>query len=200
MPFNDLWSSSLVNHLINVLSINPTASWDMLTPLRGPALYVMCRVMAPEVVVETSLLRHLIHEFSANPTASSDMLSPIRGPALYVICRLAEPSLVVETGVANGISSAFILQALSDNDRGVLYSIELGDPAIYQEFRIPSGKEIGWSVPKQLRSRWSLQFGDSKKLLPDLLTRLEKIDIFLHDNDYSEGHMRWEFRTSWPFI
>src|SRR6266403_4839363 len=44
---------------------------------------------------------------------------------LYVICRALEPEVVIETGVASGLSSAYILKALSDNVRGRLYSVDL---------------------------------------------------------------------------
>lgn len=44
---------------------------------------------------------------------------------LYTIIRIRKPDIVVETGVAQGVSSTFILQALEDNGRGQLYSIDL---------------------------------------------------------------------------
>jgi len=46
---------------------------------------------------------------------------------LYAICRKLKPHVVIETGVHYGASSAFILQALYDNNFGHLYSIDLPD-------------------------------------------------------------------------
>ena len=46
---------------------------------------------------------------------------------LYGICRRINPEIVVETGVSIGTSSSFILQALEDNKKGHLYSIDLPD-------------------------------------------------------------------------
>lgn len=46
------------------------------------------------------------------------------GPSLYLLMRLLKPASVMETGVAAGVSSCFILQAMQDNNKGHLYSIE----------------------------------------------------------------------------
>jgi len=44
----------------------------------------------------------------------------------YYLCRILKPKIVVETGVLSGRSSLMILQALNDNNSGMLYSIDLG--------------------------------------------------------------------------
>ena len=132
---------------------------------------------------------------------------------LYIIVRLLRPSVVVETGVASGRSSSAILQALSDNDKGFLYSIDLnqkftGKPEEYitdtgrTEFKgfIPEEKEPGWLIPDELKNRWRLILGDSKIELPKLVSELKEIDIFYHDSEHSYGNMLFEFRTIWPRI
>ena len=132
---------------------------------------------------------------------------------LYIIIRLLRPSVVVETGVASGRSSAAILQALSDNNKGFLYSIDLnqkfnGKPEEYitdtgrTEFRgfIPKQKEPGWLIPDELKNRWRLILADSKIELPKLVSELKEIDIFYHDSDHSYENMIFEFRTVWPRI
>ena len=43
----------------------------------------------------------------------------------YLLVRLIKPKCIVETGVSAGVSSAYILQALQDNEKGMLYSIDL---------------------------------------------------------------------------
>jgi len=66
------------------------------------------------------------------------------GRFLYKLVRTLHPKIVVETGVANGISSSFILKALSENSSGRLYSIDLH----YREgVAVPPGRKLGWVIP-----------------------------------------------------
>lgn len=113
------------------------------------------------------------------------------GTILYTLCREVAPDKVVETGVASGVSSSYILCALEENRRGVLYSIDL-----------PSGRteQSGWLIPDYLRHRWELIPGrSSEKLLP-LFEKLGAIDIFLHDSEHSYRNMLWEFQTAWAYL
>jgi len=57
---------------------------------------------------------------------------------LYSIVRHLRPDVVVETGVGGGLSSAFLLKGLQDNQRGRLYSIDLlnHEEALAREGRI----------------------------------------------------------------
>lgn len=124
---------------------------------------------------------------------------------LYLLTRLLKPEKVIETGVANGESSTFILQALEDNGRGQLYSIDLPPPLGYEfldgrQYYISKGKEIGWLIPSGLRHRWHLIIGNSSKELPILFKKLGNIDIFLHDSLHTDKNMLWEYETAWPFI
>jgi predicted O-methyltransferase YrrM len=125
------------------------------------------------------------------------MLSPLRAPMIYVICRVLKPENVVETGVAAGVSSAFILKALSANSKGRLYSIDIGrgDPHGVQ---IPEDKEIGWIIPSKLRHRWTLIIGSSRERLGPLLDEIGTIDLFLHDSEHTYENMLFEFRTVYP--
>jgi predicted O-methyltransferase YrrM len=115
-------------------------------------------------------------------------------PALYLSVRLLKPNLIVETGVSAGASSAYILEALHDNGKGDLYSIDLPPD------NIPEGKESGWIVPKYLRSRWKLLIGDSKEILEPMLKDLKEIDCFLHDSLHTYEHMLWEYNTAWNYV
>lgn len=133
---------------------------------------------------------------------------------LYMLTKIIKPEIVVETGVASGRSSAAILQALYENQKGRLYSIDLpqyydGDqPGFYttnegnSELKgfVPSGRKPGWIVPDYLRERWELVLGDAKVELPKLISQFENIDIFYHDSDHSYEHMMFEFQTVWPLI
>jgi hypothetical protein len=114
--------------------------------------------------------------------------------SLYLLIRLIKPNIIIETGVASGFSSCFILQALMDNKKGKLYSIDLPPD------NLPAGKASGWVVPKYLKSRWTLHIGDSKDLLEPLLSDLGQIDCFFHDSLHTYEHMMWEFRTAWKYL
>ncbi len=127
---------------------------------------------------------------------------PRKPQVYYAVVRLLKPDVVVETGVQGGISSAYILQALHENGRGMLYSIDLPDAEILKV--IPPekrrGLESGWLVPENLRTRWHLILGDAREKLPSLLQELGQIDIFIHDSEHSYHHMLWEYRIAWRYL
>lgn len=133
---------------------------------------------------------------------------------LYLLTRTNKPEVIVETGVASGRSSMVILEALRENGRGRLYSIDLpqyytgqnphvsldqGGREKYEGF-INKEKEPGWLVPESLRNNWQLILGDTKLELPKLLSQLNKIDIFFHDSDHSYETMFFEYNQAWPHI
>lgn len=95
----------------------------------------------------------------------------------YAVIRALEPETVVETGVCNGISTLCVLEALDENDRGQLYSVDLPD-----EERLPEGRDPGWMIPDGLRSRWDLTVGRSEAELPAVLDRAGTVDLFCHDS------------------
>ncbi len=129
--------------------------------------------------------------------------------ALYAILRQLKPAIVVETGVCNGFSSAIILKALAGNQSGHLYSVDL--PEFTGENRnqfwtgkggavVPQDLASGWLVPRDLRDRWSLQLGKSADILPSLLCRLDKIDLFVHDSEHSFENQLSEFRLAFDHL
>jgi len=119
------------------------------------------------------------------------------GTVLYVLVRIFKPEVVVETGVTNGVSSSFILKALTQNSRGRLYSIDLH----YREgMSVPIGKKLGWIIPEELRNRWVLALGESTKVLPKLLKKLGTVDIFFHDSRHTYKTMMKEYSIVWPFL
>jgi hypothetical protein len=124
---------------------------------------------------------------------------------MYVLVRHVKPKIVIETGVASGLSSVIFLLAITKNQLGKLYSIDLPpseelNKKISQHTTIPRQKNVGWLVPVNLRERWTLMLGDSKIILPDLLKKENNVDIFLHDSDHSFEHMMWEYETVWPYL
>lgn len=125
----------------------------------------------------------------------------------YAIVRLMQPEKVVETGVNAGASSRFILLAMKHNGHGNLHSIDLPNQEVelipggpWQRDLLPEGKQTGFLVPHQLRTCWTLHIGNTRDLLPKVLTTLGAIDIFIHDSLHTYDHMMFEFRTAWPYI
>lgn len=113
----------------------------------------------------------------------------------FTIMRLVRPEVVVETGVHDGLSSALILRALQKNGTGRLVSIDL--PSV----DLPSGVAApGWIVPDELRSLWTLHLGDARKLLPEVLERVGKINVFIHDSDHTRAHQEFEIATAKQFL
>lgn len=127
--------------------------------------------------------------------------------ALYICVRAIQPDIVVETGVHHGFSSAFILQALRDNGRGKLFSVDI-DPdsdgyALDQSLRaIPKGRKPGWIIPDGLRDRWELRLMSSQEFFTvwegEPTDIQQGIDIFIHDSDHSEDNVRAEIAWAWP--
>lgn len=113
---------------------------------------------------------------------------------LYVLCRILKPEKIVETGVAYGLGSSYILQALHENKKGKLYSID----SVFGPWE--SKQMIGTVIPDYLRERWNLIYGSSSQKLKKLLTSLSTIDIFFHDSLHTYRNMMFEFNTAWPFI
>jgi predicted O-methyltransferase YrrM len=111
---------------------------------------------------------------------------------IYFLVRAMRPDVVVETGVCYGASSAYILEALKQNGRGELYSIDLGNTR--------DEPPNDFFVPLRLRERWHLIVGDCKQELPRLLARLGPIDLFHHDSLHTFEQMTWEYATALPYL
>lgn len=116
------------------------------------------------------------------------------GRVCYSVVRALQPDAVVETGVCYGVTSSYLLKALDTNGRGVLHSIDLP----------PLGKDgdrfVGWLIPSELRSRWNLHRGASRRLLQPLLGLVRPLDLFIHDSLHTYGNMRDEFALAWPAL
>lgn len=110
---------------------------------------------------------------------------------LYSIVRAIQPEFLVETGVSDGYSTMAILMALNHNRKGKLHSIDLpnvGKPQLI-------GKSPGWLVNDELRDRWQLYLGHSRKLLRSVIGD-SKLDFFFHDSEHSYGNMEWELSVA----
>ena len=112
----------------------------------------------------------------------------------YVACRALCARSVVETGVAYGVTTSFVLQALAQQQSGQLLSVDLP----------PLGSAadtfVGFLVPQQLRSRWQLYRGQSRRVLPVVLEKVRTLDLFIHDSLHTHRNMSWEFREAWSCL
>ena len=124
----------------------------------------------------------------------------ILGFGLYILARIFKPSVLVETGVSSGVSSAFTLKALSKNNKGKLFSIDLPNQDPSGKAVVPRGGKSGWIIPDNLRERHELIIGDSKKELPKLLDELGTIDWFFHDSLHTYEFMTWEYNQAWNHL
>jgi len=112
----------------------------------------------------------------------------------YIVCRLLRPDIVVETGVAYGVTTAFILKALQINGKGNLHSVDL--PPLGKN----SNNFVGYLVSEELKDRWVLHRGVSKRVLPKLLPKLKKVDIFIHDSLHTYLNIKRELQLVTPYL
>jgi predicted O-methyltransferase YrrM len=122
---------------------------------------------------------------------SEGVMGALDCATLYGLTRWIRPTVIVESGGYIGMSSAFILKALADEELATakLYSIEWSEEC-----------EQGALIPDELRSA-SGGFVPMHGKVEDFLKRDEipsSIDMFLHDSSHSYRHMLWEFRQFWP--
>ncbi|MCK5269121.1 MAG: class I SAM-dependent methyltransferase [Spirochaetes bacterium] len=209
--------------LLSVLFSNPREFFDRLEikvdywrermPLGAPiydpmlfdeAIYLLKKntdILATKILNEPSLtdiessVREGTLQIQNNPAVRLSHSADINLARLcYVMCRAIRPRIVIETGVCYGVTSAFILKALEANQHGELHSIDL--PPLAR-----GGDEfVGSLIPDDLRHRWQLHRGTSKKILPNLLKQLGSIDIFIHDSLHTYQNMKFEFDTAAPFL
>lgn len=111
---------------------------------------------------------------------------PALARCLWCVVRHVQPRAVVETGVARGISSRMILEGLSRQGSGHLWSVDL--PSL----RDPWWSQAASAVPAIARDRWTYFRGDSMRLLPRMLNQARPIDVFVHDSVHDENYMTFE--------
>ena len=226
---------SLIRHILAALRYPRIASNFALAVVRKDydareriyETYTIMRALGPLFPKQNRKLRQFADEIlnsqfhrSITGSVSSDRCAlssylgvPIWGAGLiYVICRFLRPRRVVETGVGPGVSTAYILKALEDNDFGRLWSVDMpyrqqelrkfarDTRRGFPEFPAPESIRSGWLVPQSLKSRWTLRVGKTRHVLPEILEDLQKIDIFLHDSEHTYENMLFEYRCVWPYL
>ena len=111
--------------------------------------------------------------------------------AIWCVTRHQAPAVVIETGVAHGISSRVILEALAENGRGNLWSIDLPHPLNRQ---VHAG--TGVAVTEPLRPRWTYLEGESQRLLPPLVAKSAPVDLFIHDSLHTAQNTLFEMEQA----
>ena len=107
--------------------------------------------------------------------------------AIWCAARHAQPDVVIETGVAHGISSRVVLEALSLNERGHLWSIDLPHPLKHDLH-----DQTGIAVTDSCRPRWTYIAGESQHRLPPLVAEVGKVQLFIHDSLHTARNMLFE--------
>jgi Methyltransferase domain len=126
------------------------------------------------------------HTYGWYSDADRELCSAIWCTALHI-----RPGAVIETGVAHGISSRVALEALSRNDRGHLWSIDLPHPLNHKLHG-----QTGAAVTDSCRSRWTYLEGESRKLLPALTTEVGNVDLFIHDSLHTASNTLFEMERA----
>jgi hypothetical protein len=128
-----------------------------------------------------------------------DDADPAVARAVSCLTHHLQPEVVLETGVARGLTSYFVLNALERNGRGRLWSIDRAPSPVHGQ---GLAGQTGAAVPPELRGRWTLLRGTSRRFLPGLLEGLAQLDIpvdlFIHDSLHTGHNVRFELDSVWP--
>jgi hypothetical protein len=172
-------------------------SWAETVEALGATLGVDIQRYADEAAL-ASIEAHVHEAIAALPTDAAFTLIHnadfVLAKACYLVCRAINPAIVVETGVAYGVTSAFILKALEVNGHGVLHSIDL--PPLGRD----GDRFVGIVIPDDLRSRWRLHRGASKRILTALMPAVASVDLFIHDSLHTYRTIRRELAMVTPHL
>jgi hypothetical protein len=111
--------------------------------------------------------------------------------AIWCTVRHALPDVVIETGVAHGISSRVVLEGLSLNGRGHLWSIDLPHPLKHDLH-----DQTGVAVTDSCRPRWTYIAGESRRRLPLLVAEAGKVQLFIHDSLHTARNTLFEMEQA----
>ena len=113
--------------------------------------------------------------------------------ALWCTVLHLRPEVVIETGVAHGVTSRIVLEAMAQSDFGHLWSIDLPFPF---DHRLHG--ETGLAVTDDCRQRWSYLEGSSRQRLPQLVSQLGHVEMFIHDSLHTARNMVFEMEQVAP--
>ena len=113
------------------------------------------------------------------------------GLAAWCTVLHTRPRAVIETGVARGVTSRIVLEAMRENDRGQLWSIDLPHP-----FDRQLHAQTGAAVTDACRARWSYLAGASSQRLPPLVAEVGQLDLFIHDSLHTAKNTVFEMEQA----
>jgi Methyltransferase domain len=113
---------------------------------------------------------------------------------IWCLIRHLKLSEIVETGVAHGVTSRFILEALEKNGSGHLWSIDL--PPLDRAWK----EQVGIAVGDRFAGRWTYIKGTSRRRLPELLSELGQVALFVHDSSHTGRNVRFEMTAAWAAL
>ncbi len=109
---------------------------------------------------------------------------------IYTIVKVMNPITIIETGMGSGVSTTAMLAA--SNDETNVISIDPGVP--YGK----GDKEVGFLIPINLRKKHKFVKGTSKQKMKEVLSYVDKVDIFFHDSDHAYENIMLELNEVWP--
>lgn len=132
------------------------------------------------------------------------------GEISYLVVRLLEPDTILEIGVANGVSTAYVLGALDDNDHEAdIRAIDR--PRFVSDIQkqrgkrglqgvggiIPNEKEAGWVAPREQRSEHGYQYyvGNFLEILPSVVDSMAPLDVAIYDASKDAEEMEMAYET-----
>lgn len=194
-----------VDRLEAIIEVQADKRWSQ-KPNHVPQHLDDCQIILEEslgsIPDEKDVVEHLAEQIQERigllekqaPFTLAHNADPTLARLCYAVCRVLKPRHVVETGVAYGVTTSFVLQALTLNQQGTLYSIDLP----------PLGKNAdafaGILVPEELRFRWQLYRGTSKRVLPEVLPQLGRVDVFIHDSLHTYRNVMRELEIVFPLL
>ena len=110
---------------------------------------------------------------------------------LYAGVHTMRGPFIAETGVGPGSTTTAILEA-SKPFRGKLFSFDLGI-----KYGESEDRPVGFLVPEDLKDRWTLVLGDTKKTLSGKLSYFGPFDVFFHDSEHTYDHVAFELETAY---
>jgi hypothetical protein len=111
--------------------------------------------------------------------------------AAWCVTLHTRPEVVIETGVAHGVTSRILLEALRQNDRGQLWSIDLPFPF---DHRLRA--DTGVAVADACRPRWTYLEGSSRQRLPELVAEVGHVEMFIHDSLHTARNALFEMEQA----
>lgn len=130
---------------------------------------------------------------------ASKSLVKMGGPGnlnlLFDAVRLTGANRIIETGVAYGWSSLAILNAITLNGNGKLYSVDMPYPKMGNE------PYVGVVIPERLRDKWILLREPDRRGLEKAIDMAGgKVDLCHYDSDKSWWGRHYAFPILWKAL